>query len=46
MTLRRPPQKPVEVGQVVTLQGVVALNRDFGYGYAYEVLLENATAVR
>ena len=35
-----------EVGQVVSLQGVVALNRDFGYGYAYEVLLENATAVR
>lgn len=35
-----------EVGQVVTLQGTVALNRDFGYGYVYEVLLENATAVR
>lgn len=35
-----------EVGQVVTLQGTVALNRDFGYGYSYEVLLENATAVR
>jgi len=35
-----------EVGQVVSLQGVVALNRDFGYGYTYEVLLENATAVR
>jgi hypothetical protein len=35
-----------EVGQVVSLQGVLALNRDFGYGYSYEVLLENATAVR
>jgi hypothetical protein len=35
-----------EVGQVVSLQGTVALDQDFGYGYAYEVLLENATAVR
>ena len=35
-----------EVGQVVSIQGVVALNRDFGSGYSYEVLLENATAVR
>jgi len=35
-----------EVGQVVSLQGVVALDKDFGYGYAYEVLIENATAVR
>ena len=35
-----------EVGQVVSLQGVIALNRDFGYGYSYEILLENATAVR
>jgi len=35
-----------EVGQKVSLQGTIALNRDFGYGYSYEVLLENATAVR
>ena len=35
-----------EVGQVVSIQGIVALNRDFGSGYSYEVLLENATAVR
>jgi hypothetical protein len=35
-----------EVGQVISLQGVLALNRDFGYGYSYEVILENATAVR
>ena len=35
-----------EVGQVVNLQGVLALNRDFGYGYSYEVILENATEVR
>jgi hypothetical protein len=34
-----------KVGTVVTLQGVLALDRDFGYGYSYEVLLEKATRV-
>ena len=34
-----------EVGSVVTVEGVLALNRDFGYGYSYEVLLEKATAL-
>jgi len=36
----------VAVGEIVTLEGVVALDKDFGYGYAYEVLLENATFVK
>lgn len=35
-----------EVGTVVTLEGILALNRDFGYGYSYELLLEKATAVK
>jgi hypothetical protein len=35
----------VAVGDVVTFEGVVALNKDFGYGYSYEVLLENATLI-
>lgn len=39
-------QESFEVGQVVTLEGIVALNRDFGYGYTYEVILEKATAAR
>lgn len=34
-----------EVGSVVTVEGVLALNLDFGYGYSYEVLLESATAL-
>jgi hypothetical protein len=34
-----------ETGHTVTLEGILALNRDFGYGYSYELLLENATAV-
>lgn len=33
------------VGQVLTVEGVLALNRDFGYGYNYEILLEKAKAV-
>ena len=34
------------VGSVVTVEGVVSLNRDFGYGYSYEILLENTTQVK
>lgn len=32
----------VVVGSVVTAEGVVALEKDFGYGYAYAVLVEEA----
>jgi hypothetical protein len=35
-----------EVGTVVILEGILALNLDFGYGYSYEILLESATAVQ
>jgi len=35
----------VELGQIVTLEGILALNRDFGYGYSYELLLEKATVI-
>jgi len=34
------------VGSVVTVEGVVALNQDFGYGYSYEILLENTAQVK
>lgn len=34
-----------EVGSIVTVAGVLALDLDFGYGYSYEVLLEAATAL-
>ena len=33
----------VKVGDVVTLKGVVRVNKDFGAGYAYKVLVEEAT---
>ncbi len=31
------------VGDVVTAKGIVRINKDFGAGYAYKVLIENAT---
>ncbi|OQY04021.1 MAG: hypothetical protein B6I20_03805 [Bacteroidetes bacterium 4572_117] len=33
-----------EVGTVVTIEGVIVLNKDFGYGYFYEVIMEEALA--
>lgn len=34
-------QQTAEVGDVVTFEGAIVLNKDFGYGYKYEVLMEN-----
>lgn len=31
----------VKIGDVVTLEGIVSLNKDFGSGYKYDVLVEN-----
>ncbi len=31
-----------EVGQTIVLTGKIVLNKDFGYGYSYKVLLEDA----
>ena len=33
----------VEIGDVVTIEGKVALNKDFGAGYVYDIIIENAT---
>lgn len=33
------------VGDTVTLEGMIALGKDFGYGYSYEILMENAKLV-
>ncbi len=32
----------VKVGDVVTFEGTLSVNKDFGYGYSYKVLLEDA----
>jgi len=33
-------EKDIELNDVVTFEGTITLNKDFGYGYSYEVLLE------
>lgn len=35
-----------KVGEVVTAQGIVRVDKDFGSGYAYQVLVEQATLKR
>ena len=32
-----------KIGDVVTISGVVRVNKDFGAGYSYKVLIEDAT---
>lgn len=39
-------QDKVAKGDVVTFQGTVRLKKDFGSGYAYEVLIEEASIVK
>ncbi|MEI6574946.1 MAG: hypothetical protein WCO63_02085 [Bacteroidota bacterium] len=36
----------VKVGDVVTLEGKIVLDQDFGYGYKYEILLSDAKVVK
>jgi len=36
-------KQTAKVGDEVTISGVVALNKDFGSGYAYPLLIEEAT---
>lgn len=33
----------LKVGDIVTVEGKIALNKDFGYGYVYDVIIEDAT---
>ncbi len=35
----------VSLGDVVVAEGVIKLNRDFGFGYVYDVLMEDATVI-
>lgn len=36
----------LKVGEQITFKGEVVLNKDFGAGYYYKILLENATVLR
>jgi hypothetical protein len=33
----------IALGQVITLKGVIALDKDFGAGYRYDIIMEGAT---
>ena len=35
----------VEVGDLVTFEGKIALDRDFGFGYFYEIIMEEAKII-
>ncbi len=35
----------VQIGDVITLEGTVTLNKDFGAGYFYAIIIENATLI-
>lgn len=35
-----------ETGSIVTFEGKVALDRDFGYGYTYPIMLEEAKIIQ
>ena len=39
-------QDGVHVGDVVTFEGVVVLNKDFGAGYKYDVIIEEASLLK
>jgi hypothetical protein len=39
-------QELAEVGDEVTFKGKLTLNKDFGAGYSYEVIMEDATLVK
>jgi len=34
------------VGEIVTLKGKITLNKDFGFGYFYKVILEDAKIIK
>ena len=36
----------LKVGDVVTLEGKVSLNKDLGYGYFFDVIVEDATIIK
>jgi hypothetical protein len=39
-------QEKVTVGEIVTLEGTVTLDKDFGYGYFYKVIIEEAKVAK
>jgi hypothetical protein len=35
----------IQLGQMVNMEGVLAVNKDFGAGYFYKVIVENAISL-
>ena len=35
----------VNEGQIVTMQAMVSVNKDFGAGYSYDLILENGQVI-
>jgi len=36
----------VKIGDIITFKGTIALNKDFGHGYVYPILMEEATLIK
>lgn len=36
----------INIGDIVIAEGKISLNKDFGYGYKYDVIMEEATVVK
>ena len=45
ITITSKPPSAARVGDVVTVTGTVVLGKDFGAGYAYAVMIQNATII-
>ncbi len=39
-------QDNIQVGDQVSFEGIIALNKDFGAGYKYEIIMESATLLK
>jgi hypothetical protein len=35
-----------EVGTIITVEGIIALDKDFGYGYTYPILMEEGKLIQ
>ncbi len=38
-------QQPVKVGDIITVEGIITLNKDFGSGYFFKILMEEASVL-
>ena len=36
----------IQVGTIAIFEGIVAVNKDFGHGYKYDLIIENGTLVQ